>query len=189
MIQDRRFSAEFGSNLTVTQPTGDVQSWDTYFAPDDDIHSVLITELKLAAAEQQLPEVHSSQFGFTLADVADEFVLLSGNINSRFLFDRSQAQGHTEAPLIADFLKRVPESQVAVGTSPKAHQILHTKAVAILYPDGTGWTFTGSWNVSNSADEQFNIVDVVRSRSRAELFANKIDEMFDWVAQHEPPKS
>ena len=34
---------------TVTQGTGDVKSWDTYFAPDDDIHAVIVAGLKQAA--------------------------------------------------------------------------------------------------------------------------------------------
>jgi hypothetical protein len=44
---------------------------------------------------------------------------------------------------------------------------------------------TGSFNLSKSAESQFNIVDVVRSRSRAELFASKIDAMFSWVKTNE----
>ena len=37
-----------------------------------------------------------------------------------------------------------------------------------------------------SAEHQFNIVDVISSRSRAELFAGRIDTMFDWVKKNEP---
>jgi hypothetical protein len=172
---------------TVPQALGDVTSWDTYFAPDDDIHGVLLAELQAASARiGTVPEVHSSQFGFTDQDIADEFVKLSANPMSRFLFDRSQATGHAEAPLIADLRSKTPTGQMAVGTSPVAGQILHTKAVVILYPDGTGWTLTGSFNLSASAPKQFNIVDVVRSRSRAVLFASKIDAMFAWVVANEP---
>jgi hypothetical protein len=44
---------------------------------------------------------------------------------------------------------------------------------------------TGSFNLSRSAQDQFNIVDVVQSRPRAELFAKRIDGMFDWVKANE----
>src|SRR6266851_5482016 len=155
--------------LAVPQGTGDVKSWDTYFAPDDDIHGVIVAGLTQAA--QKGAECHSSQYGFTDQDIADLFVKLAKSPRSRFLFDKVQEAGPTEW---------------AIGTSKKAHQILHTKAIAVLYADGTGWTVTGSFNLSASAEQQFNIVDVVGSRSRAELFANRIDAMFDWVKTNEP---
>jgi hypothetical protein len=173
-----------GGPDTVIQPTGDVTSWDTYFAPDDDIHGILLAELSAAVVlsnSQQPPEVHSSQFGFTDQDIADAFAALAINRASRFLFDKTQEAGHYEEPIVKAMVAKMEYQQWAIGTSKKAGQILHTKAVVLLYPDGTGWTMTGSFNLSASAENQFNIVDVVRSRSRAELFANRIDAMFDWV--------
>ena len=169
---------------SVTQGTGDVKSWDTYFAPDDDIHGVIVAGLKQAA--QKKAECHSSQYGFTDQDIADLFVQLAKNTHSRFLFDKVQEAGPKERPIVQAMLKHIGATQWAIGTSKKAHQILHTKAIAILYPDGSGWTVTGSFNLSASAEQQFNIVDIVGSRSRAELFANRIDVMFDWVKTNEP---
>jgi hypothetical protein len=183
---DAALAVATGAKLTVTQLTTDVTEWNTYFAPEDDIHGALITELTAALAQYPADqiELHSSQYGFTDADVAGLFAQFV-NPNSRFLFDKTQAGGTHEAPLLADFKTKVPAAQVAVGTSSVAHQILHTKAVVLLFPDGGGWTFTGSFNLSASAEEQFNIVDVVRSRSRAALFAAQIDAMFTWVSTHE----
>ena len=169
---------------TVTQGTGDVKSWDTYFAPDDDIHGVIVAGLTQAA--QKGAECHSSQYGFTDQDIADLFVRLAKNTHGRFLFDKVQEAGPKERPIVQEMLKHIGQSQWAIGTSKKAHQILHTKAIAVLYADGTGWTITGSFNLSATAEEQFNIVDVVGSRSRAELFATRIDAMFDWVKTNEP---
>jgi hypothetical protein len=174
------------ATYTVTQALGDIQGFDTLFAPDDDIHAAMMTELNKAVALGAGVECHSSQFGFTLPDVATAFIALSKNAKSRFLFDRSQGAGKAEAPLIAQMRAGIPKGQMAVGTSRVAGQILHTKAIVLLYPDGTGWTMTGSWNISNSANEQFNIDDFIISRSRAELFASKIDAMFAWVAANEP---
>jgi hypothetical protein len=169
---------------TVTQGTGDVKSWDTYFAPDDDIHGVIVAGLTRAA--QKGAECHSSQYGFTDQDIADVFVQLAKNSHSRFLFDKVQEAGPKERPIVQAMLKHIRVAQWAIGTSKKAHQILHTKAIAVLYPDGTGWTVTGSFNLSASAEQQFNIVDVVGSRSRAELFANRIGGMFEWVKTNQP---
>ena len=54
--------------LAVPQGTGDVKSWDTYFAPDDDIHGVIVAGLTQAA--QKGAACHSSQYGFTDQDIA-----------------------------------------------------------------------------------------------------------------------
>lgn len=187
MIQAPVDAALVGASYSVSQLTTDVTEWDTLFAPDDDIHGALMAELQHATSWiGTIPEIHSSQYGFTDEDVAAAFIVLGGNPKSRFLFDKTQAAGVKESPIIAELHGHLAKVQLAVGTSSKAHQILHTKAVAILYPDGTGWTLTGSFNLSASAEEQFNIVDIVRSRSRAELFAARIDAMFEWVETHEP---
>lgn len=173
-----------GDHGEVTQTTSDITSWETYFAPEDDIHAVIAAELTQAAAKNA--ECHSSQYGFTDQDIADLFVQLAANGKSRFLFDKTQEAGHKERPIVQAMLMKIGAAQWAIGTSPKAHRILHTKAIALLYPDGTGWTVTGSFNLSATAQEQFNIVDVVGSRSRSELFASRIDAMFNWVKTNQP---
>lgn len=178
-----------GGKMSAEQALDDVvPPIITLFAPDDDIHGALVAELQAALAKYSPGsiECHSSQYGFTDQDVADLFAQMASNVNSRFLFDKTQAAGHAEAPIIADFKGKVSAAQVAVGTSDVAHQILHTKAAALLFPDGTGWTLTGSFNFSASAEKQFNIVDIWNSRSRAALFAHMIDKMFDWVMANEP---
>jgi hypothetical protein len=167
----------------VAQPVGDVQAWDTYFAPDDDIHALILSELQRAIPLKA--ECHSSQYGFTNEDIASAFATLGKQVGSRFLFDKTQEAGRSERPIVQALVAKLKASQWAIGTSNRAGQILHTKAVALLYRDGTGWTITGSFNLSRSAQDQFNIVDVVRSRSRAELFAKRIDAMFDWVKANE----
>jgi hypothetical protein len=166
---------------------GDVTEWDMLCAPQDDIHGALIGEIQTAITKYGATaiECHSSQYAFTDQDVSDLFAQLL-NPASRFLFDQSQSVGHVEAPILASFRQKVPAAQVAVGTSSVAGQILHTKATVLLYPDGSGWSLTGSFNLSFSATEQFNVDDAIRSRSRAELFTARIDAMFEWVAANEP---
>lgn len=169
--------------LSVPQSTGDVSSWDTFFAPTDDIHGLILAELQQGVKLKA--ECHSSQYGFTDEDIATAFAALGKLPGSRFLFDRTQEAGPAERPIVQKLVAQLKPDQWAIGTSSRARQILHTKAVALLYPDGTGWTVTGSFNLSRSAQDQFNIVDIVRSRSRAELFAQRIDSMFDWVKANE----
>ena len=170
------------ANATVSQPTTDVKTWDTYFAPDDDIHGVLLAALQAAHDDTV---VFSSQYGFTDQDIADQFARLGENAASRFLFDKTQEAGVKERPIVQALVAKLQHNQWAIGTSKKAHQILHTKAVVLLHPDGTGWTMTGSFNLSATAQNQFNIVDVVVSASRAKLFAERIGAMFDWVKTNE----
>ena len=190
----RMIERSTGVLLTVAQPTGDVISWDTLFAPDDDIHGALLAALK-AAPDGTI--CTSSQFGFTDQDIADEFARLASNPASRFLFDKSQEAGHAERPIVQALVKKLRPEQWAIGTSNKAHQILHTKAVALTYPWGkqgtpqalireSGWTMTGSFNLSKSASDQFNVVDVVISPSRTALFRKMIEAMFLWVKANQP---
>lgn len=165
--------------MKIAQVTLDVTGWDTYRAPDDDIHGVLLAALK-AAPDGTV--VTSSQFGFTDTDIAAEFARLgAANPASRFLFDKSQEAGVHERPVVQSLVKSLQLDQWAIGTSKKAHQILHTKAVALSYTGQPGWTMTGSFNLSTSAESQFNIVDVIVSPSRTALFRSMIESMFDWV--------
>jgi hypothetical protein len=172
--------------LGAIQSTTDVTSWDTLSAPDDDIPAAIIAEQEAAIAMWGAANIeqHSSQYGFTLQAIADLFKQISFNPASRYLFDATQGAGTAEKPIIADFFAHVPRAQRAIGRT-KFGQILHEKGITNLYPDGTGWTVTGSFNLSASASKQFNVVDIVRSRSRAELFRSRIDEMFDYVSQNQ----
>lgn len=172
-----------GGGATVVQTVGDVKAWDTYFAPTDDIHGIILAELNNGIKANA--ECHSSQYGFTNQDIATAFAALGKQPGSRFLFDKTQEAGATERPIVQKLVSQLNANQWAIGTSNVASQILHTKAIALLYPDGSGWTVTGSFNLSHSAQDQFNIVDVVRSASRAKLFAQRIDAMFAWVKANE----
>lgn len=170
-------------SMTVPQSPSDVEAWDTLFAPDDDIHAAILAEL--TSASQAGAVCISSQYGFTDQDIADQFSQLGKQPDSRFLFDKTQEAGHTEEPIVKALVGQLQADQWAIGTSSKARQILHTKAIVLLYPGGRSWTLTGSFNLSASAQSQFNIVDIVVSRSRAALFAARIKAMFDWVKANE----
>jgi hypothetical protein len=173
------------TKLTIPQPTTDVTQWDTFRAPDDDIHAIILEALILAPPGTI---VTSSQYGFTDQDIANQFERLSVNPNCRFLFDKTQEAGTHERPIVQELVSKLLPEQWAIGTSSKAHQILHTKAIAMIYPDPSvpGWTVTGSFNLSTSAESQFNVVDVIISPSRTALFRQMIEAMFTWVKANEP---
>lgn len=171
-------------NYAVQQATGDVTQWDTLSAPDDDLHGVILAELTAGALAGA--ECHMSIYGFTDQDFADQLAILGKNPKSKFLFDKSQEAGTHERPVVQKLVASLSTDQWAIGTSSKAHAILHTKAIALLYPSGRAWTVTGSFNFSASAQNQFNVIDLIVSPSRATLFVKRIDEMFAWVQQNEP---
>lgn len=170
--------------LTVVQATGDVTNWSTLQAPVDDVHGAILAKLQGTPTGWEL---HSSQYGFTDQDIADELKrLLVGNPASRHVEDRTQESGKAAAPIFLD-LKAAAPDQVVKGTSPKAGQILHAKTLSCLSPDHSrGWTLNGSFNLSASAESQFNLVDLIDSPSRALLFAGWVDSIFTWVQQHDP---
>jgi hypothetical protein len=187
-----RAQGHIGLPLEIPQPTTDVTQWDTFRAPDDDIHGIILAALKAAPTGTI---VTSSQYGFTDQDIADEFARLGiANPSCRFLFDKTQEGGTHEKPIVQGLVAKLQPDQWAIGTSSKAHQILHTKAIALTYPDNPrdnvvplmpGWTVTGSFNLSTSAESQFNVVDVIISPSRTALFRSMIEAMFTWVKTNE----
>lgn len=165
----------------------DVTDWETYWAPEDGdkITSLVLSQLEKAYTAKAT--VYSSQYGFTDAEIATAFGEIGKqDINSRFLFDKSQYFGRYEKPLVKNLIASLQPVQWGIGTSSVSDEILHSKIVAILYPDNTGWTFSGSFNLSSSASKEFNVADFITSRSRAENFATEIQAKLTWVQTHQP---
>jgi hypothetical protein len=164
----------------------DVTGWTTYWSPEqgDLITQELIKELQTGVASDAI--CYFSMYSFTDADVATELIELAKNPASRFLFDRSQFDGEYERSLVTQFVGPLPTNQWGIGTSSVDDEILHSKIVALLYPDGTGFTFSGSFNLSESAQEEFNVADFIWSRSRAEVFAQQVTAKLNWVQTHQP---
>jgi len=170
----------------MTNQFPDVTDWTTYWAPEqgDLITRELIKELQTGVLSDAT--CYFSMYSFTDALVAQQLIRLAKNPASRFLFDRSQFDGHYERSLVTQFVGPLPTNQWGIGTSSVDDQILHSKIIALLYPDGTGFTFSGSFNLSESAQKEFNIADFIWSRSRAELFASQIQAKLSWVQEHQP---
>ncbi|TNA23295.1 hypothetical protein EMF73_32320 [Klebsiella pneumoniae] len=129
----------------------------------------------------------SSQYGFTDAAIAGVLGQIGQKApSSRFLFDRSEYMGRYEKPVVDALIAKLQPDQWAIGTAPDGSDILHSKILCLLYPDGTGWTFSGSFNLSASAAREANIADFIWSRARAEAFAAEIQKNLTWCRQHQP---
>ena len=125
-----------------------------------------------------------SMYSIDDQNVLDALLELAKNPSSRFLFDRSQFEGRYEKPKVSAFLAQVPEIQWGVGTSSEG-EILHAKIIALLYPDGTAWIFSGSFNLSASAEKEFNLAWFGSDPSQAQEFATQIQTALDWVQAHD----
>ncbi len=171
------------SEITWTDITG----WTTMWAPDSGPAITAAVEAQLQDGLAQGAAIYSSQYGFTDANIATTMGLIGvKNPESRFLFDRSQFSGRYEKPIVEALIAKLQPIQWGIGTSSVDDEILHSKIVALLYPNGTGWTFSGSFNLSSSAEKEFNIADFIWSRQRAEAFAAQIQAKLSWCQANQP---
>ena len=165
----------------------DITEWTTLWAPDE---GPAITTAVLAQIEDGHAKgatLFSSQYGFTDASIAEAMgVFGATNPANRYLFDSSEYGGTYEKPIVDALIAKLQPNQWGIGTSSVDGQILHSKILALLYPDGTGWTFSGSFNLSSSAEKEFNLADFIWSRSRAEAFSAQIQEKLTWVQTNQP---
>lgn len=107
--------------------------------------------------------VHVAIYGFTEQSIGDKLIALHKDGKTvRVLADRSQAKGRYGKALILRL--RAAGIEVTIGTSPRSG-IMHNKFTII---DGV-WVEDGSWNYSASADKQANLLNIMRSKKRADL--------------------
>lgn len=164
----------------------DVTAWQTLWSPADGqaIHDAVLAQIEDGTAKGAT--LLSSQYGFTDADIAQAMGAAgAANAANRYLFDSSQFADSRERPLVLALVKQLQPDQWGVGTSSDDREILHAKILALLYPDGTGWTFSGSFNLSESAEKEFNVADLIWSRTRANAFAVQIQTALSWVQANE----
>jgi hypothetical protein len=165
----------------------DVTGWTTLWAPDDGpaITAAVLSQIEDGQAKGAT--LLASNYGFTDASIATAMGSFgAANPANRYLFDSSEYFDPTEQPLVNNLISQLQADQWAIGTAPDGSDILHSKIAALLYPNGTGWTFSGSFNLSSSAQLEFNIVDFIWSRSRAEAFAQQIQAKLTWCRNNQP---
>jgi hypothetical protein len=165
----------------------DVTGWTTLWAPDD---GPAITAAVLAQIEDGQAKgatLFSSQYSITDAPILEAMgVIGAANPACRFLFDSSEYAGKYEKPLVDALIAKLQPDQWAIGTAPDGHDILHNKVCALLYPDNTGWSFFGSFNLSGSAEKESNNAHFLWSRQFAEALAAQVQTGLTWCATHQP---
>lgn len=98
------------------------------------------------------------------------------------ILDHTQACGHAEKECLDQLFEHIPSSHFRIGTSIKAHQIVHLKACSV----DSARVWSGSWNFSTSASDQVNNVDIIISQARAKAFDDAFDHLWGFISTHEP---
>ena len=144
-------------------------------APYDDTTGAFLALLK-SARESILISI----YGFTLTEAVDVLIAKhQAGISVRMLFDHTQEQGPAELAQV----RRLEAAGVPhwIGTSPDAHQILHSKVTVV---DGV-LCETGSWNYSYGASKQSNTWLLERDPAGAAKLTAFIERIIAWVEANE----
>lgn len=138
----------------------------TFWAPDDDLHGVLLEMIRSASRSLVL-----AMYGFADDELAAALheKLDDPGVYVSLTLDSSQAAGVHERAILAK--ASFPSNSVAIGQSEK-HRIMHLK---VLICDGTDLV-TGSTNWSAAGESlQDNELTVARSAVLAADARHKID--------------
>lgn len=149
-----------------------------YFAPQDDIQSVI-----LGAATAETAELCMGMYGFHLPALRDIFLANhQKGLAQLLLLDASQAAGKYEH---ADVVMLINAGiDIVIGTSP-LHQILHSK---YLLCKSQATVLTGSYNFSLTAAKQDNTLQVFQGQEVWQEFRNHFENARQWVIDNEPQK-
>ena len=138
----------------------------------------------LSFLEKAQRSIHIADYSFTDPRIVDKLIELKTKrkVDTHLLLDLSQTQGRSgdhEQTQIERL--RAVGIEVVVGTSEKAHAIMHHKYTII---DGE-WVESGSWNYTKSANDQDNLQDYIRSKTRAKLFMENWRRMYTFMKTQE----
>jgi hypothetical protein len=175
--------------MTTNIAWTDVTGWETIWAPDNGAQITAAILAQINDGHANGATLFSSQYSYTDENIAAA-MNLAGKVNpaNRYLFDASCTSSANDKAAVGAATAGLAADQWGVGTSSVGQEILHSKIAALLYPDGRGWTFSGSFNLSSSAEKEFNLADFIWSRSRAEQFASKIQSALTWVLTNQQPQ-
>lgn len=171
----------------ITWPDIPTGGFTSAWAPDNGpaITAAVLSQLQDGQAKGAT--LFSSQYSITDKPIAQQMAVMGkANPANRYLFDSSEYQDETEKPIVQALIAQLQPIQWGIGTAPDGEDILHSKILALLYLDGTGWTFSGSFNLSASAEREFNLAHFIWSRALAESMAGQIQQKLTWVQQNQP---
>lgn len=152
---------------------------ETLFTPYDDGQT---RYLKLIDSAQE--SIYIASFAFANDAVTERLIELKKErpkLTIRVLTDSRQS-GSSDPSKWNDQRKNIERAraagiEVVIGKSESYGQIMHHKYTVV---DGL-WVFSGSWNLSDSADRQANELDFVKSRRRARLFLDNWHRMYRFM--------
>lgn len=168
--------------LGIIDETTRVQHGITPFCDGDAIFKSFIDQIREKGAKARV-----AIYGCTLPTFFDALVAAkkAGN-DVKAIFDHSQALGHAERIQIEQLLDAglVDGEDFILGTSPKAHQIVHQKHTAIWLPGQGAQLECGSWNYSTSASKQANDILIINSDRQAAAFEQAWNLLWQWNLAH-----
>jgi len=120
--------------------------------------------------------IRVSMYAFTDEIIAGALIQARcRKVDVQVILDESQAKGQYEIPVITELKNAgVP---LKIGNSPDGQALLHMKMLTV---DGI-YTLSGSWNFSHSASKQFNNLDIIRSKTRAQMFEMYWQKIWDSI--------
>jgi HKD family nuclease len=147
----------------------------SYFSPQDDIQTEIIKEA-MTARESILVAIYA----FHLPPLTDLLIEKhKAGVKVKCILDRTQSKGKAEMVEVKKLL--AANVDVVIGTSPKAHQIMHEKSMCI----DRNCLITGSYNFSLSAADQVNHMDFIYSHDRVVWFTDFFDMLRAWIIKNE----
>ncbi len=146
------------------------------FVPIDDVHGALLSLVESATAS-----VAVALYALTDADLLVALLAKhQAGVALQVTLDRSQADGHIEAPLLR--AHPFPTGVVAIGDSERG-AIIHHKVMIVDALD----VCTGSTNWSESGEYlEDNDLIVVRDASLAATYIARLTALHQWVLAHPP---
>lgn len=123
-------------------------------------------------------------YGATLSTFFDDLISAkSRGVDVKVIFDHTQSAGHAEKPQIQKLIDAgwIDGVDFIIGTSPKAHQIIHIKATWI---DGR-YVEDGSLNYSPSAFKQINTVTFSDWPEYVAYLDDIFEKSWDWITKNE----
>lgn len=144
-------------------------------SPEDDI-----TSAYLAFIGKAQKSLHICIYGFHLPALRDALIAAAERgLTVSVILDHTQAAGHAEKPDVdALVAAKVP---IAIGTSAKAHEIIHDKFTVV---DGHLVEF-GSWNYSLSATEEDNTACFADNTALAKWFLSMHNDILRYIRRAE----